>query len=87
LHPVLYQILHGHSDLDIFQIILANLIGMSKFIFAQYGVGVRIRLDLDITGTPAINPLAVDLLFLRCFLLIMLDSSTSIMCTMECLAG
>jgi hypothetical protein len=61
--------------------------GMSKFIFAQYGVGVGICLDLDVTGTPAINSLAVDLLFPRRFLLIMLDSSASVTHATECLAG
>jgi hypothetical protein len=74
-------------DPDIFQIILAGLMGMSKFVFAQYGVGVGIHLDLDITGTPAIDLLAVDLLFPHHFLLIMLDSSASVTRAMECLAG
>ena len=61
--------------------------GMLKFIFAQYGVNVGIRLNLNITGTPTIDLLAIDLSFPRCLLLVMLETSASIMRTMECLAG
>jgi hypothetical protein len=50
-HPILHQIPRGNLDLNIFQIVLAGLMGMVKFIFAQYGVSMGIHLNLNIAGT------------------------------------
>jgi hypothetical protein len=49
----------------------------------QYGVGMGIYLDLDRTGAPALNPLAVDLSFTCCLFYIMLFPPCSIARTTE----
>ena len=60
---------------------------MIEFVFAQYSVGMGVRLNLDITGTPAGNPLSVDLPFLCCLFHIMSDSPASITRAVESLTG
>ena len=74
-------------DPDIFQIVLAGFMGMTKLIFAQYGVGMGISLNLNIAGTPTIDLLGVDLPFPCCLLFVMLESSASVACATECLAS
>ena len=85
-YPILYQIPHGNPDPNIFQIVLASFMGMIEFIFAQYSVSKGIHLNLNIAGTPAIDPLAVDLPLPRHLLLVMLKSYASITRAMESLA-
>jgi hypothetical protein len=65
MHPGLYQFPRGNPDPDVLQIIFAGGVGMIVIVFAQYSVGMGICLNLHITGTPAIDPLALNLSFPR----------------------
>ena len=49
------------------------------------GAGMGIRLNLDVTGTAALDPLAVDLPFPRCLFLIRFGTSDSVTRATECL--
>ena len=66
MHPDLYQLPRRNPDPDVLQIIFAGGVGMIGIVFAQYGVGMGVCLNLHVTGTPAIDPLALDLSFPRC---------------------
>jgi hypothetical protein len=59
---------------------------VTGIISSQYGVGMGIYLDLDGTGAPALDLLAVDLPFTCCLFYIMLFPPCSIVCTTEYLA-
>ena len=59
--------------------------GMSEFVFAQYSVGMGIRLNLDVAGTPALDPLAGDLPFPRCLFLVRFGTADSVTRATECL--
>ena len=64
-HPGLYLLTRGNPDPDVHQIVFAGGVGMIEIVFAQYNVSVGICLDLNVTGTPALDPLALDLPFPR----------------------
>ena len=85
-HPFLYQIPRENPDPDIFQIALAGFMGVIEFVFAQYGVSMRVSLNLDVTGTSAIDPFAVDLPFTRCLLYVIGFPASSVARAAECLA-
>ena len=61
--------------------------GMIEFVFAQYSVGMGVRLNLNVTGTPALNPLAANLPFPCRLFLVRFSFSESIARATECLAG
>ena len=59
---------------------------MILIVFTQYSVGIGICLDLNETGAPALDPLAVDLPFTRCLFHIMAFPASSVAHITECLA-
>ena len=85
VHSRLYQLTHVNVDPDVFQIFFTGGMGMITIIFAQYSLGMRICLNLDITRAAALDPLAFDLSFPHGLFLIMLDSSSSVTCATESL--
>ena len=60
---------------------------MIEFVFAQYSVSMGICLNLNFSGTPAIDLLAVNLPFPYQFLCIRFSSSKLVTHTMECLCS
>jgi hypothetical protein len=86
MHPDLYQLARGNPDPDVLQVIFAGGVGMAVIVFAQYSFGVGICLDLDETGTPALDPLTVDLPFPRRFFHVMAFPASSVARAMECFA-
>jgi hypothetical protein len=75
MHPGLYQFTRGNPDPDVLQIIFAGGVGMIVIVFAQYGFGMGVRLNFNKTGTPPLDPLALDLSFPRRFFHIRLNPS------------
>ncbi len=55
-------------------------------VFPQYSAGMGICLDLNKTGAPALNLLTVNLLFMHCYFHVIFFPTSSIVCTIECLA-
>ena len=86
MHPGLYLLARGNSDLDIFQIIFPSGMGMIGIVFAQYSVGMGVHLDLDEAGTPALDLLTVDLPFTCSLFHVVFFPTCSIACATECLA-
>jgi hypothetical protein len=73
-------------DANIFQIVLAGFMGVIEIVFAQYGVSMGVCLNLDVTGAPALNSLAVDLLFTCSLFHIIFFPASSVAHAAECLA-
>ena len=86
MHPDLHQLARGNSDPDVLQIIFAGGVGMIVILFTQYSVSMGIGLDLDETGAPALDALAVDLPFTCCLFHVILFPARSVACATECLA-
>ena len=86
MHPDLYQLPRRNPDPDVLQIIFAGGVGMIGSVFTQYSVGMGICLDLDEAGTPALDPLAVDLPFTRGLFHVMAFPASSVTRATECLA-
>jgi hypothetical protein len=55
-------------------------------VFARYSVGMGIRLDLDKTGAPALDPLTADLPFTCRLFHVTTFPTSSVARAMECLA-
>jgi len=60
---------------------------MIEFVLAQYGVGMGVRLNLNVTGASALDPFAPDLPFPCSLFLVRLKSPTSVARATECLAS
>ena len=86
MYPDLYQLACGNTDLDVFEIIFAGGVGMNVIVFTQYSIGMGICLDLDKAGTPALDPLAVDLPFTHSLFHVIFSPASSVARTAECLA-
>jgi hypothetical protein len=86
MYPDLYQLACGNADPDVFEIIFAGGVGMNVIVFTQYSIGMGICLDLDEAGTPALDPLAVDLPFTRSLFHVIFFPASSVARTAECLA-
>ena len=85
LHPGLYQVARRNSDPDVLEIIFTGGMGMIVIVFTQYNVCMRISFDLNLTEAPALDPLTVDLPFMRCLLHIDLVPASSVPRATECL--
>ena len=60
---------------------------MIMVVFTQYCTSIGTCLDLDETGTPALDLLAVDLPFTCCLLYVIDFPTGPVACTAECLTS